>query len=641
LNARRSPEIKIGGVKIRGVALIAVALPALQTAGTLTLSPNGTTVYDSVNNVNWLADANLAASETFGLPVCSGAVTQVCVSASGLMDYGSATAWIQAMNAANYLGYNNWQMPTTPPIDATCGKTGPNGNSFGFGCLNGSLGNLYYSPGALGLTPPNTAVTVPANTTGPFGNFQPYLYWSGLNAGSKGYATVSFASGFEGANTVDNFLYAIPMVPGKISGAPAGQTVYDPVSNVTWLANANLAATNTFGLPVCATPTSPALCVSRSGAMTIASVLQFITLMNSYNGTGYLGQKNWQLPPMDQTCTGYTCSESGDPLAELFYGVLGLGKGIPAVPGPTQGAGPFLHLQPYLYWSCAGATVASACDAAGAAPGFQFTFSFGNGFLGTDILTNIFYAMAYYVGPASTVSGPQIAEVVNAEGESPAIAPNTWVAIRGVNLGPAGDARTWLASDFTGTQMPTQLDGVSVTVNGKSAYVEYISPTQINILTPSTAISGTVQVVVSNNGKATPAFPAQSQALSPSFFVFNGGYVAATHANGSLLGPATLYPGYTTPAKPGETIVLYANGFGPTQTPIAAGSVVQSGTLATLPVVTIGNATASVAFAGLVAPGEFQFNVVVPSSVPNGDQPITATYGGMTTQTGALVTIQR
>jgi uncharacterized protein (TIGR03437 family) len=285
--------------------------------------------------------------------------------------------------------------------------------------------------------------------------------------------------------------------------------------------------------------------------------------------------------------------------------------------------------------------VQGACEATGPAPGFEWSFSFGNGFLGTDVLENEFYVMAYYAGPASTAWGPRISEVVNAEGESPTIAPNTWVAIRGVDLGPAGDVRTWLASDFVGTQMPTRLDGVSVTVNGKSAWVEYISPTQVNILTPVDPMSGPVQVQVTNNGKATPSFTAQAQALSPSFFVFNGGYVAATHANGSLLGPTSLYPGYTTPAQPGETIVLYANGFGSTPTPIVSGSDMQSGVLSPMPVITIGGMTATVNFAGLVAPAEYQFNVVVPSRISNGDQTIAATYGGLTTQAATLVTIQK
>ena len=142
-------------------------------------------------------------------------------------------------------------------------------------------------------------------------------------------------------------------------------------------------------------------------------------------------------------------------------------------------------------------------------------------------------------------------------------------------------------------------------------------------------------------GVNSASFSAPSQALSPSFFVFNGGpYVAAEHANGSFLGPASLYPGLTTPAKPGETVVLYANGFGPTSTPVVSGSTAQSGSLSPLPVIRIGSATAAVSFAGLVGPGEFQFNVVVPASTPDGDQPITATYNGVTTQAGTLITVQ-
>ena len=233
-----------------------------------------------------------------------------------------------------------------------------------------------------------------------------------------------------------------------------------------------------------------------------------------------------------------------------------------------------------------------------------------------------------------------ISLVANAEGESLTIAPNTWVEIKGSNLAPAGDSRIWKTSDFLNNQMPEQLDGVSVTVNGRSAYIYYISPSQLNILTPPDAISGAVEVVVTNGGTAGVPFAAQAQHLSPSFFVFNGGpYAAAQHTNGSLVGPATLYPGATTPAKPGETVVLYANGFGPTDATVQSGSTTQSGTLSPLPVIKIGGVTASVQFAGLIGPGEFQFNVVIPASLGNGDQSIAATYGGVSTQAGTLITI--
>ena len=85
------------------------------------------------------------------------------------------------------------------------------------------------------------------------------------------------------------------------------------------------------------------------------------------------------------------------------------------------------------------------------------------------------------------------------------IAPNTWVEIKGTNLAPAGASRIWQGSDFFGGQMPVQLDGVSATVNGKNAFVYYISPAQVNILTPPDAIQGTVQVKLTNAGVISAA----------------------------------------------------------------------------------------------------------------------------------------
>jgi len=236
---------------------------------------------------------------------------------------------------------------------------------------------------------------------------------------------------------------------------------------------------------------------------------------------------------------------------------------------------------------------------------------------------------------------PLISAVSNSASGNAVIAPNTWTTISGANLAPAGDTRLWEDADFVKGSMPTNLDGVGVTINGKAAYTLYISPTQINVLTPPDAISGPIQVVAAKPGLTSASFTAQAQQISPAFFQFKAGpYVAATHADGTLLGPANLYPGSTAPAKPSETIVLYGTGFGQTSVPVVSGSLVQSGTLSPLPVITIGGAKATVQFAGLVVPGEFQFNVVVPPGTPDGDQTITATYNGLSTQAGALITIQ-
>ncbi|MGO9094684.1 MAG: hypothetical protein ACLQGV_05625 [Bryobacteraceae bacterium] len=637
---------------MRAVALVVWGLSPLPLSAALVLSPDGITVYDTVNNIGWLADANLAATNRFTLPLCNASGTQPCVNASGSMSYQAAAAWVQAMNAANYLGHTNWQLPTTPLADSGCGFTGPTNDSFGFNCAASALGSLYYN--GLGLMAPNTAVPIPNNTVGPFSNFQPYLYWSQTtHPNGTGYGSFSFNSGFQGSNTIPNFLYVLPMIQGKIPGTPAalgtglevnpgGQTVYDPVTNVTWLANANLGTTNTFGLPPCKGLGDPKLCVNQDGAMNWNSASQFVANMNA---AGYLGQTNWQLPPVDPACdASYLCVAADNPFGELFYNQLGLNPGAPVVAAPNIAAGPFNNLQPYLYWACQGATIQDTCQTTGPASGFEWSFSFGNGFEGTDVLANDLYVTAYFVGQPASASGPEIAEVANAEGDWPAIAPNTWIQIKGVNLAPVGDTRIWETSDFVAGKLPTALDGVSATVNGRAAYIYYISPTQVNILTAADAMNGPVQVVVTNNGAASAAFTAPAQTESPSFFVINGGpYVVAQHAgNYSLVGPASLYPGISTPAKPGETVVLYANGFGPVSPAVADGAASPIGVLAPLPVVTIGGITAGVTYAGIAGvPGLFQFNVVVPASLGNGDQPIAAAHNGVSTQTGTLITVHQ
>jgi uncharacterized protein (TIGR03437 family) len=236
------------------------------------------------------------------------------------------------------------------------------------------------------------------------------------------------------------------------------------------------------------------------------------------------------------------------------------------------------------------------------------------------------------IAPVSSTA-PSLASATNAFDAPKPIAPNTWVAVKGINLAPAGDTRIWGNADFTNNQLPAALDGVSVTVNGKNAFVYYISPTQLNILTPPDALPTSVPVQVTVRGVASNVINAQAQPISPAFFTFDGTNVTGTHLDGSLLGPTTLYPGLSTPAMPGETVILYGNGFGPTSATVVLGSVSQSGTLPTMPIIGVqgSSAPAQVTFAGLVAPGLFQFNVVVPPTALDGNDLMQAGYGGITT----------
>lgn len=241
-----------------------------------------------------------------------------------------------------------------------------------------------------------------------------------------------------------------------------------------------------------------------------------------------------------------------------------------------------------------------------------------------------------YLIKMTGIAPPTISLVANAFGETPLLAPNTWVEIKGGALAP--DARIWANADFGTGLMPTNLDQVSVTVNGKPAYVYYISQTQVNILTPPDDLPSTAQVQLTNGGVMSNILSVPAAPLSLSFFVFDGTNITATHLDGTLLGPANLYPGYSTPGKSGEQVIVYANGFGPTSSPVVSGIVTQSGSLNPLPAMTVGNIPVKITFAGLVSPGTFQFNIVLPTGL-SGNEPVSATYNGQTTQKGVVLSM--
>ncbi len=239
-----------------------------------------------------------------------------------------------------------------------------------------------------------------------------------------------------------------------------------------------------------------------------------------------------------------------------------------------------------------------------------------------------------------TQAAGTVTAVVNAGSFQPGIASGAWLAIFGTNLSQR--TYTWQAADIVNGKLPTSLQGVSVTINGIPAYIDYISPTQINVLAPDDATVGPVQVQVTTAGQASNAVTAQKSQFSPAFLTLDGSHVAALHLDYSLVGPPNLISGAaSTPAKPGEIIQLYAVGFGPSNPPELTGQQIASATpLANDVQVTIGGQTATVQYAGLVQAGLYQFNVTVPA-VANGDAALVATIGGVTSQKGVLVTVQQ
>ena len=116
--------------------------------------------------------------------------------------------------------------------------------------------------------------------------------------------------------------------------------------------------------------------------------------------------------------------------------------------------------------------------------------------------------------------------------------------------------------------------------------------------------------------------------------------MAAQHADYSLVGAPNLVPGRYQPAKPGETILLYGVGFGPTNPPIPPGNwYARRRRWRTTCRSPSGAWRRTSRSPDWWEPGLYQFNVTVPE-VPNGDAAVAATVGGVPTPEGVLVTVQ-
>jgi len=236
---------------------------------------------------------------------------------------------------------------------------------------------------------------------------------------------------------------------------------------------------------------------------------------------------------------------------------------------------------------------------------------------------------------------PAIASVVNAAGFQPGIVANSWVTIKGTNLSSTtGD---WSNSVVNGA-LPTSLNSVSVTMGGKPAYVYYISPGQLNVLAPNIP-GGPVTVTVTTPGGTGSSFAANASLYGPAFFLWPGSQVVATRQDYSYAVKAGTFAGAATvAAKPGEVIILWATGFGPTM-PAAPSGVSVPGNggypTASAPTVTINNTPATV-YGAALAPGSaglYQIAIQVPATLADGDWPIQASIGGVLSPTGIVLSV--
>ncbi|MEQ1800641.1 MAG: PEP-CTERM sorting domain-containing protein [Gammaproteobacteria bacterium] len=173
--------------------------------------------YDNALNITWTADANLAATESFGLPRNAiypdvngnNSIDTGELGPQGEMNWYTAFIWTDAMNSAAYLGQTGWRLPTIRPVngvsfnslDSQVGETDNGRNISAAGTLYAGstaheMANLFYNtlgnvagyyPAGLGgqcLTfPVNGGVQIIPScfqNPGPFANLLQTFYWEGL-----------------------------------------------------------------------------------------------------------------------------------------------------------------------------------------------------------------------------------------------------------------------------------------------------------------------------------------------------------------------------------------------------------------------------------------------------------------------------
>ena len=393
-------------------------------------------VYDSNQDVYWLAEANLAATpegQTIRaqMNAPTGGIDLSKINPNGTMDFATAKNWVQALNqlvgngCQGYLCHTDWQLPVTPNDDPTCSEKGPAPyhNDFAAWCAGSALGNLYGV--GLGLGFSNSVAPGFTSSVGPFQNLQPSLYWTAESDGVKGEKTFSFLTGLSGSNTTKyNYFYLLPRLAAAPTGSPppsgrgvlaytsgpaAGRAVYDTSTQITWLLDANLAASQAFGVGGTTEVQGNNNCVpsadcdffeplvNTSGAMLFddKASTAWLASLNSANQGGFAGENTWMLPSVADLKT--LSDDLGPPAAALVS---------------QASVGPFQHLQPFFYWACVPSdpsgnkdgSARSSCDFtmhAGQSSGgtdMEWSYNFDTGFQATDLNTKKFYVMVYYPG---------------------------------------------------------------------------------------------------------------------------------------------------------------------------------------------------------------------------------------------------
>jgi uncharacterized protein (TIGR03437 family) len=244
---------------------------------------------------------------------------------------------------------------------------------------------------------------------------------------------------------------------------------------------------------------------------------------------------------------------------------------------------------------------------------------------------------------------PTITKVTNAASYATgAIAPGEIITLFAGDpahpIGPATPAG--LTLDSSG-KVATTIGGVQVLINGFASPMIYASASQVSAVVPyELKLFTTATISIKYLGQTSNFVSTNVTTTSPGIFTAN----SSGTGPGAILNSNLSLNSSSNAAARGDTVVVYMTGEGETSPAGVTGKVTTVSSTPPLtptpllPIsITVGGQAANYSFAGeapgLVS-GVLQLNVVLPTNIAAGDQPIVVTIGGNPSQQGVTVSVK-
>ena len=434
------------------LAAMILGVQAASAQMTVTTGDHGRTVIETVTTpmygtvtLTWPADANIAGGLRPDSPYWVPGINP-----DGSMALSTAAEFVDKLNKNAYLGITTWSLPITIFDDTSCSIRDSLVTNFAYDCGENvpgnpgypysELGNLFYN--VLGGTAHNNIVTSHGPNYSLFRNIQPYLYWS--QTGQSGAPRFSndfwFQNGFQGTESHYDSMFVLPVSVTTTGTVPVTtpaceavpetctdqnlpglgldttvhaarptlqprfdrQLIYDPVTDVAYLANANLAATLKPDSPYYVSGINP------DGSMNQATLTSFLAALNN-PAHPFMGLTGWNVPTTvaggkNADCTiptsgtgpdiGYNCDGTASELGELYYNQFGIQAGHTVNETWSWERWYFYNVVPDYYWQCNPETVLQPSQCPHTGPNGQIpSFSFQSGYSGVQSDPNDLFVM--------------------------------------------------------------------------------------------------------------------------------------------------------------------------------------------------------------------------------------------------------